>query len=160
MTVRRHSTSAWPWKPGATATCASPKAGRPCAFPHVADAGTTSYYGVGAYERPIADARRSNLRFATECLAFACIPDDAALARMPGGLATRAHHPAWKSRSPRDLGAGWDFDDVRDHYVRELFAEDPMRLRHADHDRYLALGRCAIAEVMGAAYAEWRRAGA
>jgi beta-mannosidase len=129
------------------------------AFPHQAGAGTTSYYGVGAYERGLDDARRSGLRFATECLAFANVPDTFALQRMPGGLATRVHHPAWKARSPRDLGAGWDFDDTRDHYVRELFGVDPARLRHADHDRYLALGRAATAETMHAAFSEWRRPG-
>ncbi|TFY97660.1 glycosyl hydrolase 2 galactose-binding domain-containing protein [Ramlibacter humi] len=129
------------------------------AFPHVADQGTTSYYGVGAYERPPDDARRSGLKFATECLAFANVPAPATLSRLPGGLNTRVHHPAWKARSPRDLGAGWDFDDVRDHYVQRLFDVDPMRLRHADHDRYLALGRTAVAEVMRAAFAEWRRPG-
>lgn len=129
------------------------------AFPHQADTGTTSYYGVGAYERPLDDARRSGLAFATECLAFAAIPSAAALDRMPGGQSTRAHHPQWKSRSPRDLGAGWDFDDTRDHYVRELCGIDPARLRHADHDRYLALGRLAVAHAMQASFAEWRRPG-
>ncbi|MGZ5271399.1 MAG: glycoside hydrolase family 2 protein [Ramlibacter sp.] len=129
------------------------------AFPHQASAGTTSYYGVGAYERGLDDARRSGLRFATECLAFANVPGASALQRMPGGLSTRVHHPQWKARSPRDLGAGWDFDDTRDHYVRELFGVDPARLRHADHDRYLALGRAASAEVMAAAFSEWRRPG-
>jgi beta-mannosidase len=99
------------------------------------------------------------LKFATECLAFANVPAPSTLARMPGGLDTRVHHPQWKSRSPRDLGAGWDFDDVRDHYVQRLFGVDPARLRHADHDRYLALGRLATSEVMQAAFAEWRRPG-
>jgi beta-mannosidase len=127
------------------------------AFPHQASEGTTSYYGVGAYQRPLDDARRSELAFATECLAFANIPERAALQRMPGGLATRAHHPAWKARSPRDLGAGWDFDDVRDHYLERLFGVRPDTLRYADHDRYLALGRLATAEAMAAAFTEWRR---
>ncbi|KQT13665.1 glycosyl hydrolase 2 galactose-binding domain-containing protein [Ramlibacter sp. Leaf400] len=129
------------------------------AFPHVASSGTTSYYGVGAYERPLDDARRSGLKFATECLAFANVPAADALERLPGGRDTRVHHPHWKARSPRDLGAGWDFDDVRDHYVQQLFGVDPARLRHADHDRYLALGRLATSEVMQSAFAEWRRPG-
>jgi beta-mannosidase len=128
-------------------------------FPHQADQGTTSYYGVGAYQRPLDDARRSGLRFASECLAFANIPEDAALARMPGGLDTRAHHPAWKQRSPRDLGAGWDFDDVRDHYLQRLVGLDPAALRASDHGRYLALGRLATAQAMEAAFSEWRRPG-
>jgi beta-mannosidase len=76
---------------------------------------------------------------------------------MPGGLATRVHHPAWKQRSPRDLGAGWDFDDVRDHYVQLLFGVEPQKLRWSDHERYLALGRVATGEVMAASFAEWRR---
>ena len=127
------------------------------AFAHQGNVGTTSYYGVGAYERGLEDARRSELKFATECLAFANIPEDAALERLPNGLATRVHHPAWKARSPRDLGAGWDFDDVRDHYVERLFRVQPHKLRYADHERYLTLGRMASAEAMAASFAEWRR---
>ena len=122
------------------------------AFPHEARVGTTSYYGVGAYLRPIEDARRAEVRFATECLAFANVPE-----RPPPSL--KVHHPAWKARTPRDLGAGWDFDDVRDHYVHRVFGLDPLKLRYADHDRYLALGRAATGEVMAAVFGEWRRPG-
>ncbi|MEP6898049.1 MAG: hypothetical protein ABI870_05920, partial [Rhodanobacter sp.] len=125
------------------------------AFPHAANAGTSSYYGVGAYLRPLEDARRSELVFASECLAFANIPEDSGL---PGGPALRVHHPAWKARAPRDLGAGWDFDDVRDHYVARLYGVDPTALRSCDHERYLALGRAATGEVMAQAFSEWRRA--
>jgi beta-mannosidase len=120
------------------------------AFPHQPSAGASSYYGVGAYMRPIDDARRAEVRFASECLAFANIPSDPTLPRV--------HHPQWKARSPRDLGAGWDFDDVRDHYVHRLYGLDPVALRVSDHERYLAIGRATTGEVMAQAFAEWRRA--
>jgi beta-mannosidase len=55
------------------------------------------------------------------------------------------------------LGAGWDFDDVRDHYLAEIFGVNANKLRYADHDRYLTLSRMATGEVMAAAYSEWRR---
>jgi beta-mannosidase len=119
------------------------------AFPHASNAGPSSYYGVGAYLRPLEDARRSEVKFASECLAFANIPNGPALPRV--------HSPEWKRRAPRDLGAGWDFDDVRDHYVKLLYGVDPAALRYADHDRYLALGRAATAEVMERTFGEWRR---
>ena len=122
------------------------------AFPHEAAVGTTSYYGVGAYLRPLEDARRSEVKFASECLAFANVPE-----RTPPGQ--KVHHPAWKARTPRDLGAGWDFDDVRDHYVERLFGQGALAMRYADHDRYLDLGRAATGEVMAAVFGEWRRPG-
>jgi beta-mannosidase len=129
------------------------------AFAFQASAGSSSYYGVGAYLRPLDDARRAQLRFASECLAFANVPSDLALARMPGGLAARACDPNWKARSPRDLLAGWDFDDVRDHYLETLFQTNARQLRRTDHARYLSLSRLASGEAMAASMAEWRRPG-
>ena len=128
------------------------------AFPHQVDSGTTSYYGVGAYLRPPEDARHSGLRFATECLAFANVPEAATIARMPGGHGLRVHHPGWKARTCRDLNAGWDFEDVRDHYLALRHAVDPMRLRYADHERYLMLSRIVTGDLMARSFAEWRRA--
>lgn len=127
------------------------------AFPHQNNVGTTSYYGVGAYLRPLEDARRSEVKFATECLAFANIPELTCIEKMPNGSTLKVHHPAWKQRTPRDLGAGWDFEDVRDHYLKLLFDEEPAALRYADHDRYLQLGRVTTGEVTAASFNEWRR---
>lgn len=129
------------------------------AFPHQVNQGTTSYYGVGAYLRPLDDARTSGLRFATEALAFANVPTAATLERMPGGSGVRVTHGVWKTRSSRDLQAGWDFDDVRDHYLQRLFGVDPSRLRYEDHERYLALSRVASGEAMAAAFSQWRAEG-
>ncbi|MFO1395175.1 MAG: hypothetical protein U1F09_15590 [Steroidobacteraceae bacterium] len=129
------------------------------AFPHQGNVGTTSYYGVGAYLRGLDDARRADVRFATECLGFANVPEPSGLDAMPGGQSLRVHHPGWKARTPRDLGAGWDFDDVRDHYLGRAYGLDPVALRYADHDRYLELGRAVTGQVMAATFGEWRRSG-
>ena len=127
-------------------------------LPFHVDSGVAYYYGVGAYVRPLDDARRAGVRFASECLAFANIPEpDAIDAFLRDGEAA-GNHPSWKAGVPRNVSGGWDFDDVRDHYVRTLFGEDPGALRFSDPERYLAVGRAASGEAMAATFAEWRRA--
>lgn len=123
--------------------------------------GVANYYGVGGYRRPLSDVRLAGVRFAAECLAFSNVPDAAALADLagsePGVLV--AHHPRWKAGVPRDHGSGWDFEDVRDHYLRALYALDPDELRRTNHDRYLELSRAVTGELMAEVFGEWRRAG-
>nr|WP_094463431.1 beta-mannosidase [Pannonibacter phragmitetus] len=115
--------------------------------------GIGHYYGTGAYRRPLEDARRANVRFAGECLAFANLPGDA-------GLAGRKPSDAdWKALAPKDRGADWDFADVRDHYLRELYRVDPQALAAEDSARYLLLSRAVSGAVMAETFAEWRRVG-
>jgi beta-mannosidase len=128
-------------------------------LPFRPDRGVANYYGVGGYRRPLTDARAAGVRFAAECLAFANVPDadavDALLAQAPANVVV--HHPSWKAGVPRDAGSGWDFDDIRDHYLARLYGVDPVELRSIDHDRYLDLSRTVTGEVMAEVFGEWRR---
>ena len=105
--------------------------------PFRTDRGVANYFGVGAYLRPLDDARRACIPFASECLAFANVPD-----RTP-----RAHDEGVM----RDTGADWDFADVRDHYLELLHGIG------RGHDEYWERSRFVTGEVMAEVFGEWRR---
>jgi beta-mannosidase len=122
--------------------------------------GIGTYYGVGCYRLPLENARRADVRFAAECLAFSHVPCEetieAMLPQAPERLA--GHHPLWKSGIPRENEADWDFEDIRDHYLKLLFGVDAPDLRHVDRSRYLELSRALTGEILAEVFGEWRRA--
>jgi beta-mannosidase len=112
--------------------------------------GIAHWFGVGGYRRPITDVRRAAVRFAGECLAFATPPERWSMARLlPGGVAD----DGWLAGVPRDRDTDWDFLDVTDHYVAEVFGEAP------DGERGLDLRRAAAAYAMSEVFSDWRRHG-
>ncbi len=127
--------------PGVVFVAQSPCGGD---LPFQVDAGVSHYYGVGAYMRPLENARRADVRFAAECLAFANVP----------GAATPARA---SDRVPRDRGADWDFTRVRDHYLGLVYGVDAATLQADDPVHYLRLSRALSADVMESVVAEWRR---
>jgi beta-mannosidase len=125
------------------------------ALPFHLGEGLAHYFGVGAYKRPLEDARTAAVKFTPECLGFANVPEPANLRQLSDGEVP-PHHPAWKAGVPRDTGAGWDFDDIRDHYLERIHGIDAVELRGHDPDRYLKLSRTVTGRVMARVFDEWR----
>jgi len=141
--------------PGVPYVTSSPGGG---SLPFQMDRGVSHYTGVGVYLRPLDDLRRADVRFVSEGLAFAIPPERDTVDERCGGARRAGHDPTWKQAIHHDTGGSWDLEDVRDHYVKLLFAEDPALLRRHDPERALDLGRAAVTHVIAEAMAEWRRA--
>ncbi len=140
--------------PGLVYVPSSPTGG---ALPFQIDAGIGHYSNVGFYLFPLSDLRRAAPRFLSECLAFAVPPERATVEEQFGGDFLVRHQADWKRGVHRDAGSWFDLEAVRDHYVGSLFGVDLDELWRTDPDRALDLGRAVVAEVYGAAIAEWRR---
>ncbi|MEK6260650.1 MAG: glycoside hydrolase family 2 protein [Planctomycetota bacterium] len=125
-------------------------------LPFHANSGVCHFYGIGAYLRSPAELRQTNVRFASECLGFANVPEPEMVDTIMAGATPVTHHPRWKQRIPRDTGSAYDFEDVRDHYLQQLYGLAPVPLRTSDMHRYWQLSRVTSGEMMAQAYSEWR----
>jgi beta-mannosidase len=119
-------------------------------LPMRVDTGISHYFGVGAYQRTLDDATLSGVRFASECLAFANLPSPSVRQKL-GPF----EGEFWKSRVPRDSGSVWDFDDVRDHYVRTLTGES-ISVKTSDPEHWFELSNVIPGEVMASTFRTWR----
>ena len=143
------------YHPGTAYVPSTPTGG---VLPFHPSTGISHYYGVGAYLRSTAELRQADVKFTPECLGFSNLPEPDTINLITEGALPVVHHPKWKQRVPRDTGAGWDFEDVRDHYLKQLFHVDPVTLRSTDMPRYLDLSRVVPGEMMAQTFAEWRSA--
>lgn len=125
-------------------------------LPFRSNQGLSHYYGVGAYLRSVTETRLHNVKFTSECLGFSNIPVSKTRNSVLKGQLPATHNPIWKQRTPRDSGTGWDFEDVRDHYLKEIFDVEPVHLRSFDPDRYILLSEVVTGEIMSQVFSEWR----
>ena len=127
-------------------------------LPFHSNIGFSHYFAVGAYQRPLNDPSLAQVKFTSECLGLSNIPCDESLHEHFASPAPATHHPNWKQGVPRDNSAGWDFEDIRNHYCKILFKLDPTQVRYADNQRYIALSQIVSGEVMTQVFSKWRAA--
>lgn len=130
----------------------------PCdgALPFHTDTGLAHYFGLGAYRRDEQDLALSQVLFSPECLGHSHLPDDAFTARHFGATPPLTHTPGWKAGLPRDAGCGWDFEDIRDHYLQQYFHTDPVQLRAQDPAGYAQRSRLLTGYLLSQAFHFWR----
>ena len=137
--------------PGVAHVASSPSS-PPGHFPVSIEKGVSHYFGVGAYLRSIEDARNARVSFASECLAFAIPPEPETLRRRYGGTPD-LDSPEWTAGIMRDRNVDWDFQDVTERYVHDLYG---VRRGEVSTDEWLQLCREAVTLAMTRAMAYWR----
>jgi len=122
---------------------------------HIAE-GICHFYGVGAYKKSLLASGLKDVKFTAESLGFSNIPEPRKVNEIFSGNLPVCHSPLWKQGVPRDSSAGWDFEDIRDYYIQEMFHIDPVQLRSKDTLRYLAISRAVTGELIKLVISHWR----
>jgi beta-mannosidase len=126
------------------------------ALPFHISSGLTHFYGVGAYKMQLVESGAERVQFTPETLGFSHVPSAGEVDTLFKQHTPACHTPLWKKGIPRDSGAGWDFEDIRDYYLATLYKVDPIDLRSRDTLRYLELSRSVTGELINQTMALWR----
>jgi len=126
------------------------------ALPFHVSSGLTHFYGVGAYKMQLAESGADRVKFTPETLGFSHVPDAREVEAMFDHQTPACHTPLWKNGVPRDSGAGWDFEDIRDDYLTVLYDVNAVNLRSRDTLKYLELSRSTTGELIAQTINLWR----
>lgn len=126
------------------------------ALPFHLSHGVSHYWGIGAYMKPVDDQNKQRVLFASEGMGLSHIPEDELIHNAIGKSTSFPYSKEWSSRIPKDLGAGWDFDAIRDHYLEDIFEVDARILRRQDPERFISLSRVATGEAISQVFKFWR----
>ncbi|WP_196159540.1 hypothetical protein [Reinekea sp. G2M2-21] len=118
--------------------------------------GLSHYFGLGAYKRDESDLELSDVKFTSECLGHSHCPDISETKTIYGTPTPNTTSSAWKHGVPRDANVGWDFEDIRNHYVEGYFGIEPSNLRQVDTARYLEISRVTTGYLLAQAFNFWR----
>lgn len=126
------------------------------ALPIQTNTGIAHYFGYGAYKRSEDDLKTSDVHFASECLGLSHVPSETFNQTHFQQKYPAPHLPIWKSGVSRDASTGWDFEDIRDHYIQQYFDVDPLELRSVDLQSYHEKSRIVSGYMMAQAFNYWR----
>ncbi len=118
--------------------------------------GVAHYWGVGAYMHDSTDPNQQRVRFSSEGMGLSHIPEDDTITQFIGKTTLFPYDNDWTKRIPRDLGAGWDFDDIRDKYLEEVFALNANHLKRSNIEKYIQLSKVTTGEVLCRVFRQWR----
>ncbi|EAR11161.1 hypothetical protein [Reinekea blandensis] len=124
--------------------------------PFQTDQGFSHYFGYGAYLQPESDLVLADVKFASECLGLSHVPEETFCKHHFQSPNPAPHLPKWKNGVSRDAATGWDFEDIRDHYLGEYFQVNVADLRARDLERYHQYSRVLTGYMMTRAYNYWR----
>ncbi len=119
--------------------------------------GVAHYWGTGAYMHDLPDPDADRVKFCSEGMGLSHIPEQSIIDQTIGKQTLFPYHSEWRSRIPRDLGAGWDFEDIRDHYLKQVFNVEPNHLRRHEVERYIQLSTLVTGKAIADVFRRWRR---
>ena len=98
----------------------------------------------------------SDVKFASECLGLSHCPSESFNQQHFQQKNPPTHLPSWKAGVTRDASTGWDFEDIRDHYLESYFGNSAVDLRSRDLESYHQQSRVLTGFMMSQAFNFWR----
>jgi beta-mannosidase len=119
--------------------------------------GVAHFWSIGAYMHSTESINQQQIKFASEGMGLPHIPEDETIQLVSGKQTLFPYCNQWNKRTPRDLGAGWDFEDIRNFYLNDIFNVNSNELKRSHIDKFIALSRVVSGEAISRVFRQWRK---